>query len=71
MHIRIVQYLVEGMKLPYKKTVSESVKWLLRYEPLKNVQAGPGRAGPLILRFSRYIEKTSLARRARSLVIII
>ena len=37
----------------------------------KAFQAGLGRAGPLILRFSRYIEKTSLARCARSLVTIL
>ena len=65
-HIAIVQYLVEGMKLPYKKTASESVEWLLRYKHLKSAS---GQSGPLILRFFRYIEKTSLARCARSLVI--
>ena len=43
--IGIVQYLEEGMKLLYKKTASESVKWLLRYGLSKTFQVGSGRAG--------------------------
>ena len=54
------------MKLPYKK---DRGCWDISLS--KVFQVGPGRAGPPILRFSRYIEKTSLARCARSLVIIL
>ena len=60
--LRVVNYGVEGMGLPNKENRTQSAQWLLRYEPLKSVSdwVGPGRTGPLILRFYRYIEKTSL-----------
>ena len=57
----IVQYLVGGMKLPYKITACKSAKWLLRYNPRKRVTT----AGlSLILR--NFLRKTCSLRWLRN-----